>query len=103
MGDLHQALPVGHAGAMGAAIRHRNAAVELDTVHRFRGPEYAELTLRLRKAGDRGHALEVAGGLASRGHVERVDHHDAARERMIDAYFEWHARQAGDAGIRQEC
>jgi hypothetical protein len=92
VGDTHQALPVGHAGAMGSAIRHANAAVELDTVHRFRDPDYAALTLRLRAAGDRERALVVAGELAEQGHVARVDHHDAARERMIDAYFEWHAR-----------
>nr|WP_243847307.1 AAA family ATPase [Microbacterium ulmi] len=92
VGDPHQALPVGHAGAMGSAIRHANAAVELDTVQRFRDPEYAALTLRLRAASDREHALAVGGELAERGDVERVDHHDAARERMIDAYFEWHAR-----------
>ncbi len=92
VGDPHQALPVGHAGAMGSAIRHANAAVELDTVHRFRDPEYAALTLRLRAAGDRDGALSVAGELADGGHVMRVDHHDAARERMINAYFEWHAR-----------
>ncbi|WP_308291741.1 AAA family ATPase [Microbacterium jejuense] len=91
VGDTHQALPVGHAGAMGCAIRHANAAVELDTVHRFRDPDYAALTLRLRDAGDRERALVVAGELAERGHVARVDHHDAARERMIGAYFDWHA------------
>lgn len=92
VGDTHQALPVGHAGAMGSAIRHANAAVELDTVHRFRNPDYAALTLRLRDAGDRERALVVAGELAEHGHLDRVDHHDAARGRMIDAYFEWHAR-----------
>ncbi|GAA5196549.1 AAA family ATPase [Microbacterium jejuense] len=92
VGDTHQALPVGHAGAMGSAIRHANAAVELDTVHRFRDPDYAALTLRLRDAGDRERALVAAGELAERGHVDRVEHHDAARERMIDAYFDWHAR-----------
>jgi len=93
VGDTHQALPVGHAGAMGSVIRHANAAVELNTVHRFRDPEYAALTLRLRDAGDRGErALAVASELAEHGHIDRVDHHDAARERMIDAYFEWYAR-----------
>lgn len=92
VGDTHQALPVGHAGAMGSAIRHANAAVELDTVHRFRDPDYAALTLRLRDAGDRDCALVVAGELAELGHVDRVDHHDAARERMIEAYLDWHAR-----------
>lgn len=92
VGDTHQALPVGHAGAMGSAIRHASAAVERDTVHRFRDPDYAALTLRLRNAGDRERALVVASELAAHGHVDRVDHHDAARERMIDAYFDWHAR-----------
>ena len=92
VGDTHQALPVGHAGAMSSAIRHANAAVELDTVHRFRDPDYAALTLRLRDAGDRERALVVAGELAEHGHVDRVEHHNAARERMIDAYFDWHAR-----------
>jgi len=92
VGDTHQALPVGHAGAMGSAIRHANAAIELDTVHRFSDPDYAALTLRLRDAGDRERALVVAGELAEHGHVDRVEHHDAARERMIDAYFDWHAR-----------
>jgi nucleoside-triphosphatase THEP1 len=92
VGDTHQALPVGHAGAMGSAIRHANAAIELDTVHRFRDPDYAALTLRLRNAGDRERALVVASELAEHGHVDRVEHHDAARERMIDAYFDWHAR-----------
>ncbi|MEV4689059.1 AAA family ATPase [Microbacterium sp. LWH3-1.2] len=92
VGDTHQALPVGHAGAMGSAIRHANAAVELDTVHRFRDPDYAALTLRLRNAGDRERALAVAGELAEHGHIDRVEHHDAACERMIDAYFDWHAR-----------
>ncbi|WP_448655897.1 AAA family ATPase [Microbacterium lacticum] len=92
VGDTHQALPVGHAGAMDSAIRHANAAVELDTVHRFRDPDYAALTLRLRNAGEREQAIMVAGELVERGHVDRVDHLDAARERMIGAYFEWHAR-----------
>lgn len=92
VGDTHQALPVGHAGALGSAIRHANASIELDTVHRFRDPGYAALTLRLRDAGDRERALVVAGELAGHGHVDRVEHHDAARERMINAYFEWHAR-----------
>ncbi|WP_454132212.1 AAA family ATPase [Microbacterium lacticum] len=92
VGDTHQATPVGHTGAMVSAIRHANAAVELDTVHRFRDPDYAALTLRLRDAGDRDRAMTVAGELVDRGHVDRVDHLDAARERMIEAYFEWHAR-----------
>lgn len=91
VGDTHQAMPVGHAGAMGSAIRHANAAIELHAVHRFREPDYAALTLRLRDASDRERALVAAGEFAEHGHVDRVDHHDDARERMIDAYVDWHA------------
>jgi ATP-dependent exoDNAse (exonuclease V) alpha subunit len=98
VGDTHQALPVGHAGAMGCAIRHANAAVELDTAHRFRDPDYGALTLRLRDAGDRPRCGRSSvrwwlwASLPEQGHVARVDDHEAARERMIGAYFEWHAR-----------
>ncbi|WP_341935911.1 AAA family ATPase [Microbacterium sp. LWO14-1.2] len=92
VGDTRQALPVGHAGAMGSAIRHANAAIELDTVHRFCDPDYATLTLRIRDAGDREHALVVASELAEHGRVDRVEHHDSARERMVDLYSDWHAR-----------
>ncbi|QOC25172.1 AAA family ATPase [Microbacterium hominis] len=92
VGDTHQALPVGHSGAMGIATRHATARIELDTVHRFRDPEYAALTLRLRDVGDPADAAAVAGQLAAHGHLERVDHHDAARERMVQEYFAWHGR-----------
>ncbi|WP_235565655.1 AAA family ATPase [Microbacterium sp. Root166] len=92
VGDPHQALPVGHVGAMAAAVRLAGAAVELDTVHRFRDPEYGALTLRMRDPGDVQHASAVADELARQGHIARVDHLDAAREHMVDAYFAWHAR-----------
>ncbi|WP_413631431.1 AAA family ATPase [Microbacterium sp. SSM24] len=63
VGDTHQAFAGRTCGCDGSAIRHANAAVELDTVHRFRDPDYATLTLRLRDAGDRERALMVAGEL----------------------------------------
>lgn len=92
VGDPHQAQPVGHVGAMAAAVRLAGAAVELDTVHRFRDPDYGALTLRLRDPRDTEHAAAVADELATRGHVARVDHLDAARQHLIDAYFAWHSR-----------
>ena len=91
VGDPHQALPVGHVGAMAAAVRHAGAAVELDTVHRFRDPGYGALTLRMRDPRDAEQAVAVAEDLARRGHIARVHHHEAAREHMIDAYFAWRA------------
>uniref|UniRef100_UPI003A910613 ATP-dependent DNA helicase n=1 Tax=Glutamicibacter protophormiae TaxID=37930 RepID=UPI003A910613 len=92
VGDPFQALPVGHAGAMAGVIRHANATVELDMVHRFRDPAYAALTLKLRNSADREESLAVADELSHGGHIERVDHQDAARERMVAEYFQWRAR-----------
>ena len=92
VGDPNQALPVGHAGAMASAVRYATASVELDTVHRFSDPEYAALTLRLRNPRDRDEALKVAGELLERGHVQRVASSEEARDAMVAAFFDWHAR-----------
>jgi ATP-dependent exoDNAse (exonuclease V) alpha subunit len=92
VGDPYQALPIGHVGAMATAVRLAGAAVELDTVHRFRDPQYGALTLRLRDVGDLQRADALADELARRGHVARVAHTDAARQQLIDSYFAWHAR-----------
>lgn len=88
VGDTHQALPVGHAGAMASAIRHASAAIEMDTVHRFRDAEYAALTLQLRDPRDHEHALQIAVDLWARGHVRRVDSSEEARAAMVSAYFD---------------
>ena len=93
VGDPHQAAPVGHTGAMAIAIRATSTAIELDTVHRFRDPAYAALTLQLRNPRDHAHALQIAQTLTETGHVTRVDSTDAARAAMVDAYF--HARSSG--------
>lgn len=92
LGDPCQALPVGHAGAMASAVRFATASVELDTVHRFSDPEYAALTLRLRDPRDQDEALTIAGKLLERGHVHRARSAEEARDAMVAAYFEWHAR-----------
>lgn len=92
VGDPHQALPVGHAGAMASAIRHSPASIELDTVHRFHDAEYATLTLQLRNPRDGAHALELAERLQAGRHLQRVDSVEAAREAMIDGYFDAEGR-----------
>ena len=48
VGDDYQALPVGHSGAMALFWRPRSRRVELTEIHRFRDPDWAELTARLR-------------------------------------------------------
>ncbi|MFS0735290.1 AAA family ATPase [Microbacterium sp. 1P10UB] len=93
VGDPHQATPVGHTGAMAMAIRATSTAIELDTVHRFRDPTYAALTLQLRNPRDHDHARQIAQTLLGRGHVTRVDSTDDARAAMVDGYF--HARSHG--------
>lgn len=77
---------------MASAARYATASVELDTVHRFSDPEYAALTLRLRNPRDRDEALKVAGELLERGHVQRVASSEEARDAMVAAFFDWHAR-----------
>ncbi|MFS0733841.1 AAA family ATPase [Microbacterium sp. 1P10UB] len=92
VGDPHQAAPVGHTGAMAIAIRATSAAIELDTVHRFRDPAYASVTLQLRNPRDHAHAVQIARTLTETGHVSRVDSTDAAREAMVEAYFNARSR-----------
>ncbi len=87
VGDPHQALPVGHTGAMATAVRLASAGIELDTVHRFHDPGYAALSLRLRNPRDRADALGIAHAFAEAGHVLRADSADHARALMVDGYF----------------
>ena len=92
VGDHLQAMPVGHAGAMACMTRRATAVVELTAVHRFRDPEYAALSLRMREPSSKEHALTVAAELDDRGLVHRVADGGQAREVMVEAYFRW-ARQ----------
>jgi hypothetical protein len=87
VGDPLQAMPVGHAGAMALLTRRATATVELDTVHRFRQPDYAALTLRMRDATTDEDAAGVAESLHAGGHILRVADQQNAQTRMVDAYF----------------
>lgn len=87
VGDHLQAMPVGHAGAMACMSRRATAVVELTAVHRFRDPEYAALTLRMREPETRDDALAVAAELDARGSIHRVVDAVQARDVMVEAYF----------------
>lgn len=89
VGDHLQARPVGHSGAMACLTRRATAVVELTAVHRFRDPDYAELTLRMREPSTKDEALAVASELDRRGLIHRVQDHVGAREAMVEAYFRW--------------
>lgn len=94
VGDHLQAMPVGHAGAMACMTRRATAVVELTAVHRFRDPEYAALTLRMREPDSHEEALAVAGQLDERGSIHRVADATQARDVMVEAYFRWAASRA---------
>jgi hypothetical protein len=89
VGDHLQARPVGHSGAMAALTRRATAVVELTAVHRFRDPDYAALTLRMREPGSKEAALAVAAELDGRGLIHRVADQVQARDVMVQAYFRW--------------
>jgi nucleoside-triphosphatase THEP1 len=91
IGDPLQARPVGHSGAM-AIMQRRARNVVLDEVHRFRDPDYAALTLRLRDPADFDDASAVARALLDRASVELVADAAAARERMVAAWLGHHSR-----------
>ncbi|WP_100811811.1 MULTISPECIES: AAA family ATPase [unclassified Microbacterium] len=93
VGDPHQALPVGHVGAMATAVRHTTANVELDTVHRFTDPEYAALTVQLRNPRDKAHALQIADSLHAQGRVIRVESADGARAAIVERYLSTRAQR----------
>ena len=89
VGDHLQAMPVGHAGAMACMTRRATAVVELTAVHRFRDPDYAALTLRMREPSSLDKALAIAGELEARGSVHRVTDAAQARDVMVGAWFRW--------------
>ncbi|HRP99117.1 MAG TPA: AAA family ATPase, partial [Terrimesophilobacter sp.] len=92
IGDHLQALPVGHSGAMATMQRRSGAVVELTAVHRFKDPDYAALSLRLRDPVDLNEAVAVARELANRRQLETVGSEHEARERMVAAWLHHAAR-----------
>jgi exodeoxyribonuclease V alpha subunit len=88
VGDQQQALPVGHSGAM-ALFWHRSPdRVELATTHRFNDPAWADLTLRLRHPDSDDERKGVAEELIRTDHVVITDNDIAAREAMVDGWFD---------------
>ena len=70
VGDRHQLSAVGRGGVLDHAARwaHPEACLELETVHRFTDPEYADLTLLMRTGQRPGDVLDT---LHKRGLIPR--------------------------------
>jgi ATP-dependent exoDNAse (exonuclease V), alpha subunit - helicase superfamily I member len=88
VGDDYQALPVGHSGAMALFRRRAFDQLELDVIHRFRDPDWAELTSRLRDPEGPEDAGDVADELIKTGHVLLTNNDAEARHAMIDGWFD---------------
>ncbi|WP_369961273.1 AAA family ATPase [Leifsonia sp. EB34] len=88
VGDQRQALPVGHSGAMALFWRRATRRVELTTIHRFRDPQWAHLSLRLRDPDSSEDLKAIADELIDTGHVVLADSDAAASAAMVDAWFE---------------
>lgn len=87
VGDQHQALPVGHSGAMALFWRRATRQVELTTIHRFEDPTWGDLSLRLRRPDDKEEALRTAQELISTGHVVLANSDVDARNAMVGAWL----------------
>ncbi|MEV8212525.1 AAA family ATPase [Leifsonia sp. NPDC077715] len=88
VGDQRQALPVGHSGAM-ALFWHRSSdRLELTTTHRFTDSAWADLTLRLRDPQGKDEMHEIAKDLIRTDHVVFTDSDHAAREAMVEGWFD---------------
>jgi hypothetical protein len=87
VGDDHQALPVGHSGAMALFWSRSFDRVELITTHRFKDPTWADLTLRLREPRGQDTASAVADELIRTKHVVLTSSDTEARNAMVDAWF----------------
>jgi len=88
VGDEQQALPVGHSGAMALFWRRSPQRVELTTTHRFKDPDWAELTLRLRDPVDHAAMSDVAADIVRTEHVVMADSDVTARAAMVEGWFE---------------
>jgi ATP-dependent exoDNAse (exonuclease V) alpha subunit len=88
VGDQYQALPVGHSGAMALFWRRATRQVELLTVHRFKDPAWADLSLKLRRSEGRNQAEAAANELVRAGHVVLANSELEARDVMVGAWFD---------------
>lgn len=107
VGDPLQVLPVGHSGAMSMAERavrsaagpdrESPAAVELESIHRFRNADgspdrgWAELSRDLREPGTRRSVDELVSELLGRDRVRVLETPEAATNYLVG---QWHAAHA---------
>ncbi|MGN7797627.1 AAA family ATPase [Leifsonia sp. 22587] len=88
VGDDYQALPVGHSGAMALFRRSAFEKIELTEIHRFRDPEWADLSSRLRDSSGPAESRAIALELERTGHLTRATSEVEARQMMVASWLE---------------
>ncbi|WP_454110198.1 AAA family ATPase [Leifsonia shinshuensis] len=88
VGDDYQALPVGHSGAMALFRRSAFEKIELTEIHRFRDPNWADLSARLRDSSGPAESRAIAEELDRAGHVTHVTAEAEAHESMVTAWLD---------------
>ncbi|WP_256922005.1 AAA family ATPase [Leifsonia sp. NCR5] len=88
VGDDYQALPVGHSGAMALFRRSAFEKIELTEIHRFRDPEWADLSARLRDSRGSAESRAIAEEIERTGHLMRVSSEAEAHQAMVAAWLE---------------
>ncbi|WP_271175444.1 AAA family ATPase [Leifsonia poae] len=87
VGDDYQALPVGHSGAMALFRRSAFEKIELTEIHRFRDPEWAHMSARIRFANGPTETQNLAGELVRAGHVRVANSEVEAQQMMVNEWF----------------
>jgi hypothetical protein len=87
VGDDYQALPVGHSGAMALFRRSAFEKIELTEIHRFRDPEWAGLSARLRDSSGSAESRAIAEELERTGHLTYVTTEAEAHQTMVTAWL----------------
>jgi len=88
VGDDYQALPVGHSGAMALFRRSAFEKIELTEIHRFRDPEWAHLSARVRDSRGLAESRAIAEEIEQAGHLILVTSEAEAHETMVAAWLE---------------
>ncbi|MDN4613173.1 AAA family ATPase [Leifsonia sp. F6_8S_P_1B] len=88
VGDDYQALPVGHSGAMALFRRSAFEKIELTEIHRFRDPEWADLSARIRDSRGLAESRAIAEEIEQAGHLMLVTSEAEAYQTMVAAWLE---------------
>nr|WP_246298284.1 AAA family ATPase [Leifsonia soli] len=88
VGDDCQALPVGHSGAMALFRRSAFEKVQLTQIHRFRDPDWADVSARLRDSNGPVESRGIAEQLEHSGHLTHVTSEAEAHQAMVAAWLD---------------